>query len=193
MSEGRETTVGCILWTGVALIAIGFILFMFGMFRGFAAFGISGAKDPTAIIEAPFLLIPSVLGMIMALGALGYGIWQGKREYKPTGNRRLVENARIMARYVYNNRGEMLTEEYQWDGMDDVKFYVKIETPGEQPQEYQCVQPVYETCGEGMIGQATVDGRWLGAFSPYLGKQGAVDRGALSPDVGRSYDADRSL
>ena len=65
----------------------------------------------------------------------------------------------------------MVTDESEFEFLDRPRFYVKILSPTDGSVEYQCHLAVFLNCGEGMMGDAEIQGQWLGAFRPYMGMQ----------------------
>lgn len=105
----------------------------------------------------------------MLVGGLGYGIFSEKNQY--SGARRTLTHCRIIARYALTRDHRMVTDETEFEFLDRPKYFVKILHPQEGSIEYQCVPPVFFNCGEGMMGDADIQGQWLGSFRPYVGMQ----------------------
>jgi hypothetical protein len=110
-----------------------------------------------------------VVGLLMYLSGLVYGIYSERTEN--TGTRKKIPNSRIIARYAITRDPLMVTNESEFEFLDRPKYYVKILSPKEGSIEYQCQPVVFYQCGEGMMGDAEVQGLWLGAFTPYLGTE----------------------
>jgi hypothetical protein len=161
--ERRDTIIGWFMFLGLIL------MFVCGLGTYFLAIGggIGGAQI-TGIFNV-VKWIP-VVGLLMYLSGLAYGIHSEKTEL--VGNRTVLQNCRILARYAITREDfRMITDESEIEFLDRPKFYVKVLSPVEGSVEYQCHHAVFATCGEGMMGDAEVQGQWLGAFRPYMGMQ----------------------
>jgi hypothetical protein len=105
----------------------------------------------------------------MYISGLFFGIYSEKSQHQ--GSRRVRHNCRIIARYAITKDHTMLTDESEFEFHDKLRYYVKILDPEEGSLEFECTPPVYYGCGEGMMGDAEIQGVWLGAFRPYMGVQ----------------------
>jgi hypothetical protein len=68
----------------------------------------------------------------------------------------------------------MVNDESMWEDGDEHKFYVKFFMPDGSFKEFMGPKEVFDSCGEGMKGEATVDGKWLGKFEPWVGRPDSV-------------------
>jgi hypothetical protein len=161
--ERRDTIIGWFMFGGLVM------MFVCGLGTYFLAVGGGmGGLDITSI----FLVVRwfPVVGLLMYLSGLAYGIHSEKTEL--TGNRKVLQQCRILARYAIAGADfRMVTDESEFEFLDRPKFYVKVLSPVEGSVEYQCRHEVFLNCGEGMMGDAEVQGQWLGAFRPYMGMQ----------------------
>jgi len=161
----KEGLVGCALVGGLICAGIGLFISL-PLYLG-GATALLRRGDPGIWVMrgiGPGLFL---LGLLLFLGALIYGIREGK---KTTGKGALLDpGARVIARYAIDRQGEMITEEWLFDELDGLKFYVKLELSGGLIKEFQCHRQVYGYCGEGMRGSATFNGNWLGGFAPAMG------------------------
>lgn len=160
-----EGALGWAIVAGLVLMPIGLLLtlmfFMAGVFRAARTSG-GDAGDVVLIwIGIATLLI----GFLLTVGGFLVGYFSGKKEYAPTGDMRSAPGVQVLVRYAYNKRGEMANDEYMWQEGDDIKFYVKLRFPNGTIQEFQSTNEVYNMCGEGMKGDALIDGRWLCGFT----------------------------
>ena len=150
--ERRDMAIGILMFLGLILaIPGGVLIFIFA----FGAFNI-------------VKWIP-LIGILMYVGGLAYGIHSERTQH--VGSRRQIQHARVIARYAVTRDHRMVTDETEFEFLDGLKYFVKVLSPNEGSVEYQCQFPVYLTCGEGMIGDAEIQGLWLGAFRPYMGMQ----------------------
>lgn len=163
-----EGALGWAIVAGLVLMPIGLVLtlmfFMAGVFRATRTAGADAGDIVLIWIGITILLV----GFLLTVGGFIYGYLQGKREYSPSGNLRKAANVQVLVRFAYNKRGEMANDEYMWQEGDDIRFYVKLRFPNGCIQEYETTSEVYSLCGEGLKGEALIDGRWLGGFSAYL-------------------------
>ena len=164
--KGKETAVGCALFGGLGIAAIGLVLTLMLYMGGTLAM----MKRQDVSMWAARGLGPGLilLGLLVSGGALLYGIREGRRVTSGKGAQ-VDPGARVMARYAYDREGTMVVDEWLFDERDDLKFYVKLALTGGAIREFQCRREVHAMCGEGMVGAATFDGRWLGGFTPQMG------------------------
>jgi len=164
----KEGLVGCGLFGGIVVALLGaglsLVMFMGGtlalMKRGDVNMWAARAVGPAMIL----------LGLLATGAALLYGIREGRRV--TSGKGALMDpTARVLARYAFDRKGQMVVDDWLFDELDGLKFYVKLELTGGAVREFQCQRMVHSMCGEGMVGAATFDGRWLGGFAPRIGLQ----------------------
>lgn len=160
-----EGALGWAIVAGLVLMPIGLVLtlmfFMAGVFRATR----TGGGDAGDVVLIWIGIAILLLGLLLTVGGFLFGYFQGKKEYLPTGDMRRALGVQILVRYAYNNRGEMANDEYMWQEGDDIKFYVKLRFANGTVQEFQTTVEVYNMCGEGMKGDALIDGKWLGGFT----------------------------
>lgn len=167
MSEkNKESMVGCALFGGLVVAALGLVLTLMLYMGGSLAYMRRGDANLLAIRGlGPGMVLG---GLLLSGGALLYGIKEGRRV--TSGKGAVVDpNAKVVARFAYGRDGLMVVDEWLFDEMDGLKFYVKLELSDGAVREFQCLRPVHAQCGEGMRGAATFDGRWLGGFMPQMG------------------------
>jgi len=168
----KEKAVGCLLVGGLAISIVSaialYMLSLGGFLRG------TYTREPVTnrITDAGTLnLVPLVLlfltvGVLMCLTGLGYGLWVVASQNK--GPRQTVPHFRILARYAYDGP-IMKTADWEIEAAERPRFYVKGMTPDGAVAEYETVIDVFYQAGEGMVGEAELQGRWLGKFIPYIG------------------------
>lgn len=163
----KESMVGCAMVGGFVLSGIGLLLTVF-IYAG-AVGALLRRNDPNlwAIRGIGPALI--LVGILLVIGSLLYGIKEGRRLTSGKGRVYSDPNARIVARFGVDDLGEMLTEDWLFDERDGVRFFVKVEHGDGRIKEYECRRETLAMCGEGMRGVATFDGRWLGGFVPHFG------------------------
>lgn len=170
----KQKTVGWLLVLGLVMIVCGgmgsWVFSMAGVFRGTYSRepGTNKITDAGALNLVPLSLTCAALGVLVCLCAFAYGWWIVAMER--TGVPKVHENVKVLARYAYNRNGDMLCEWYQIDAArDECRFYVRLMFPNRETNEFECSEPVFNSCGEGMFGQATLQNKWLGQFIGYVG------------------------
>lgn len=160
--ERRDMFIGWFMFGGLLMMFFcGFGTFFLAVGGGLGGLKVDGAFNI-------FKWLPAV-GLVMYLSGLIYGIHSQKTEH--VGNRRLMPQCRILARYAITRDHRMVSDESEFEFLDRPKYYVKLLSPTDGSIEYQCHHAVFLNCGEGMMGDAEVQGQWLGSFKPYLGMQ----------------------
>ena len=106
-----------------------------------------------------------LLGVCVTLMGFLYGILEDTK--KNLGIPRVLVRARIIARYGVDSQGNYVNDERQFESHADLRFFVRMRTPGEGSLEYECSRRVFETCGEGSIGDAEIQGQWIRGYVAY--------------------------
>lgn len=157
------------VFTMVASLFFTWVFSMAGVFHSTAT------RNPTtgevnSLGDAALVPIFIVL-FVAGLGMTGFAVFSGLRYSKRAygGPKETIDNAFIVARYGVDRNGYVLTQDYQIEGCDRPRYYVRMQLPNAIPSEFECEPAVFYQCGEGMTGQATVQGKWLGSFIPYIG------------------------
>ncbi len=168
----RQGIVGWGILAGVLMMVCGVgATWMFsvgGVYRGTYTRtpGTNQITDAGTLNLVPLCILFIATGLSLSLGCLIYGTYTVKNQNK--GARTVHEYAKVIARFGVNKRGEMVTDMWDFDDVTDLRFYVKLSIPNvPEVREYECDQPVFDAACEGMSGQATVQGRWLGQFVQY--------------------------
>lgn len=171
----KEGAVGWCLVGGLVLTIISAILmWMFsvaGVYRGtYTRTPITNQiNDAGAMNLVPLAFLGFTVGILLMLGAVGYGLWSEKTSNR--GHRRVVANFRVQARYCYDASQQLICEDWDIDVADRPRFYVRGVSPDGLVGEYECTREVYYNSGEGMTGEAELQGKWLGRFTGYIGAQ----------------------
>jgi hypothetical protein len=132
---------------GIALMALGFILYFFW------------PGNPLGIVVGAGGLL--MLGLTILAGAIkATNIHEGTEYIEP--------NCRVMARYGVDARQNVVSSDWIGNGQD-IRTYVRLYSPSRGAQEFECALPVWLQCGEGMLGQAITKGHWLCGFYPQMG------------------------
>lgn len=155
--ERKDLWIGFMMSIGLVGLMISFpgiIIFAF-VFRDWDG----GAKVIDVIKWLPPIFI------VMYVVGLFFGIYSEKSQHQ--GIRRVRHHCRVIARYAITKDHTMLTDESEFEFHERLRYYVKILDPQEGSLEYECIPAVYFSCGEGMMGDAEIQGTWLGAFRQY--------------------------
>ncbi len=167
----KQYAVGCGVLLG-ALISIS------SLFVGYALTSASVhratiTRDPTngnvndigVGVYIPIAVVMFFSGILLSIGTLLYGYFQEKN--KNQGARIVHQGSRIIARFAIDKNGLLITDESSFEFQDKLRYYVRVLSPTEGSLEYECAEPVFYQCGEGMLGDIEITGRWIGAFRPY--------------------------
>ena len=172
MDPFKEKAAGCALAGGallcVASAFLGVVFAMGGVFRGtYTREAVTNRiTDAGTLNLLPLTIFAFVVGLFLMLGAVGYGLMFSKME--ATGPRRKVEDAVILSRYAMSRSGDLMSD-WELEGRDDARFYVRMMMPGGKVAEYPVAPETYFNCAEGAAGEAEMQGRWIGRFTPYVG------------------------
>jgi len=123
--------------------------------------------DPGALNWVPLAITGIVIGLLMMFVGIGYGLWSMSRAQK--GPRRTVPNFRVLARYCYDRSQNLITADWEVEAADRPRFYVRGVLENGVVGEFETSVQVYFNAGEGMSGEAELQGQWLGRFVPYIG------------------------
>jgi hypothetical protein len=162
--------VGCLLIGGAGIAVISFgLMWVFsvaGIYRGtYTRTPVTNEiTDAGTLNLVPLMLTFAVIGILMFIGGLGYGFWIVKQEKE--GPRQQISNFRVMARYAYDKEGYHLVDDEQIEFANSPRFYVRGQQPNGVTSEYEASEAVWRQCGEGMYGEAELQGKWLGRFTP---------------------------
>jgi hypothetical protein len=125
------------------------------------------------VITALGLLLPWfwILGpifFVVGLALVAASVFGGIAHNRQVGgsqNYREAPMAFVVARFAINHIGEMIFANFDEDA-PEARYYVRLRFPDGHDEELECAFPVCAQAGEGMFGDATIQGRWLGAFVP---------------------------
>jgi hypothetical protein len=172
MDPTKEKLAGCALAGGVVLMVmslfLGWVFTTAGVYRGtYTRTPITNQiTDAGPMNYLPMTLLVFTIGLVLCVTSVGYGLIYNKRQ--ASGSRRTVPDALILSRYALSPSGDLLSD-WELEGADNPKFYVRMRMPDGKVAEYPVATEAYFNCGEGMAGEAEMQGRWLGRFTPYIG------------------------
>lgn len=161
---GRQKAVGCLVLGG-ALAFVGGILLTVMLF-GSAALSMARSQGT----EISMLVLTGIGPGVMIIGLLscGAGLTWGFIVNRQATQRPPMRYpySRVMARYaMMPGTDEMMFSEFHPED-EGIRFFVQVRLPDGRTPELQCPFAVFEQMGEGMWGEATVQGDWIGAFRP---------------------------
>ncbi len=171
----KERIVGWLLVVGLIVSVIsGILCWTFaaaGVFRGtYTRTPVTNQiTDAGALNLVPLTIVGICVGLLMIVGGIGYGFLsmeQGRR-----GPRRTVSKFHVLARYCYDRNQNLVTSEADMDAVDRPKFYVRAVLEDGRVGEFEAPIEVFFSAGEGMTGDAELQGQWLGRFTPHIGYQ----------------------
>jgi hypothetical protein len=176
MDAGKEKTVGFVIWSGGVVAAVSFVLAIIfaiaGVFRGVYSRepGTDRITDVGTMNWVPMALTIGGLGVLVSLSGVGYGLWIHRN--RASGPRSVTPNVFVVARFAYTKEHQMLSETWMIEEAENPRFYVRLQVAPGQVGEFECPREVFWECGEGMSGEAEIQGRWVGRFTPYIGSHG---------------------
>jgi hypothetical protein len=169
----QQKTVGCLMISGLIITIVSFgLMWVFsvaGVYRGtYTRTPVTNEiTDAGTLNLVPLMITFVVIGLLMFAGGLGYGFWVVKKEKE--GPRERVQNFRVVARYAYDKAGYHLMDDAQVEFAERPRFYIRGLLPTGVTTEYEATEEVWRQAGEGMYGEAEIQGKWLGRFTPYVG------------------------
>jgi hypothetical protein len=169
VSARKEGAVGCLIFGGLLLIPVGILLTVVLYFGAIVRFEYSKGTDLSLFVLrglGPFTIL---LGMVLAGVGLFWGWKEGQGQYRGKGRAQVHPNARVVARFGQDRDGTLLTEEWQYEEAERPRYFVKLQYPDGRIVECETRPEVWAHCGEGMVGDATIDGGWLGMFAAKVG------------------------
>mgnify|MGYP003343852391 CR=1 FL=1 len=127
-----------------------------------------------AIMTALTVVFPvahalSILIFVAGMGMVGVAVAGGLSSHRRRFQGRVIaeQNCRVVTRYAYDRSQELILDDWRLDE-DDVTFCVKLWSVNRGVLEYECAREVWETCGEGLCGEAVTQGHWLSGFRPHV-------------------------
>lgn len=170
MSARKESTIGWLIYGGLALIPVGIgILWVFTL-GGLLRFMNSKGTDASMWSAKGLGFFIIGLGAIMAVAGLMIGSRAGKIATRGGSGRVVIAPCvQVVARFGLDDRGEQIYDDYQFEACVRPKFLVKLRHSDGSVMEYYTRLEIWAKCGEGMWGEARFDGGWLGSFEPRVG------------------------
>lgn len=121
-------------------------------------------RDSSGMVVVGMGITLMVSGLLIALGVLGYGIWLDHTRHR--GPQRTLAPVQVVATYVLDKMTQTTVPYWQDYPPEQLRFYVRLRLPNRQHEEFECAPEVFQSVGEGMRGEAVVQGNWLCQFRP---------------------------
>jgi hypothetical protein len=169
----KERIVGWLLVCGFAVTVIsGILTWVFsvaGVYRGtYTRTPITNEiNDAGSLNFVPLTILGIVVGVGMMAAGVGYGLYTMSRSR--SGPRKVVPNFKVLARYCYDGGQNLITSDWEVEAAENPRFYVRGVLDNGVVGEFETSTQVYFNAGEGMVGEAELQGQWLGRFIPYIG------------------------
>lgn len=179
MDPTKERLLGWLIYGGCGLFVIGLggllltLLFSFGVMMG------ASGEGPVGNVIVGFTIFCLVGGIVAGVTGLVVGHVFNARIH--SGPRSTLPHAFIVGKFALDEDQNPVISTWEWTERDDLRFFVRMRTDRQRVSEYECHKDVFFLCGEGMTGQAEVQGRWLGRFTPYIGPGVSTGPGVPGP------------
>lgn len=109
-----------------------------------------------------YLLV--ILGLLVFGYTLFYSLWIQKTGRK-RGQVKTDPSAYVVARYALD-QGHNMALDFDMADDDTHRFYVKLRLSNFQIVEFECAREIALAATDGIYGEATYRGDWLGGFRP---------------------------
>ena len=166
----KERTVGWLIYGGAFVSILSVLLlimfFMIGTFRGLAG-RLPLLNELAKPLYPALAVIGIAFGIVLMFCGLGYGLWSVSNERK--GPRQSASQFRVLSRYCIDRTQQLITSELDIEFADRPRFYVRGMLENGLVVEFETTIEVFFQAGEGMYGEAELQGKWLGRFIPYIG------------------------
>jgi len=112
-------------------------------------------------------LMGAALGILMVVGGLAFGIYSERTQN--TGTQQIEPNFRVLSRLCLDKNFQLLISDFDIELANKPKFYIRGMLESGLVGEFETTIGVFYNAGEGMTGEARIQGKWLGSFVPYIG------------------------
>jgi len=166
--ETRESLVGLGIFGGAILVicsgVLTFVSAVSGVYRAtYTRDPNSGTPGDMGNSVYVWLGLAGVLfGVLICLGSIGYALFSEKN--RNVGVRRTLVGIKVLARYAVTADGISYSDPADLEFLETPKLYVRLISSQDGSVEYECSEEVFMLCGEGMTGDAEIQGGWIGAF-----------------------------
>lgn len=158
-----DTKLSRTIYIGTWSSIIGFVLILAGILLG------------TLTNNVFIMSFAGIGGLLFLLGLImvGFSLFSGlKSEHlsKNSTEQITVSDVKVTARFAINSLGETLFSDLDVDFEDPkCRFFVRIQPNQGRQTELRTAPELWSTIGEGMSGDALVQGDWLCSFRPKIG------------------------
>lgn len=129
---------------------------------------ISGAMRSRGDLNLlPLTFTIFMLGVFIFAGGLFYGLYHAKGTTR--GARKVLPNMFVVGRICVGPDHVLLHDEWSQMNTEKARFYLHLRDEQGVVEEYECLPAVFFASGEGMYGEAELQGRWVGRFTAYIG------------------------
>ncbi len=154
-----------LLILGGVLILLGILVVAIFLLGGIVSF--AKHSDSSGILIAGMGFTMMIAGALIILGVFGYGIWLERKGDK--GVPMMLSPVYVVATYAVDKHSQATVPYWREYPAEELRFFVRLRfLPNRKEEEYECTQEVFQTIGDGMQGDAVVQGRWLRQFTPQL-------------------------
>lgn len=168
METRKQLIVTRLILSALTCLAIGLLAVAFGI-HGTANESLTAAiaakqGEPAPYQPLTMLVLAGFVLMLIGAVLLVIGIAIGLSfAFKLRTHPHEVQNVKVMSRYALNDAGEMVFSNFEYEAGGG-KMYVQLMMPNQENLEFQTSWGVFLACGEGMTGNAIVQGDWLTSF-----------------------------
>lgn len=168
IGSARERAIGWLMAGGLALavVSIGLIgiQVLIGISKGANQGGSSGQS---AFDFFHLTLYGAAVGILMVVGGLAFGIYSERTQN--TGPQQTEPNFRVLSRMCFDKNFQLLITDVDIEHANKPRFYIRGMLQNGMVGEFETTIAVFYNAGEGMTGEAQLEGKWLGSFTPYIG------------------------
>lgn len=112
-------------------------------------------------------LAGAAIGIVAMASGLAYGIYAERTQNK--GPRQTEPNFRVLSRVCLDKNFQLLISDIDIEYANKPRFYIRGILQSGLVGEFETTHEVFYNAGEGMTGEAEIQGTWLGKFLPYIG------------------------
>lgn len=170
IGASKEALIGRLMAGGLVLTIVSFGLIGIQVAVSVIK-GPSGGSSASSLLDFFHLtLLGAVAGILMMVGGLAYGIYSERTQNE--GTRQTEPNFRVLSRVCLDKNFQLLITDIDIEYADKPKYYVRGMLHNGLVGEFETTLAVFYNAGEGMTGEAEIQGKWLGSFVPYIGDTG---------------------
>lgn len=153
--RGQEKSVAILLFGGIALAILSVIV---GVAVGWTNLGNSSGSQSVILIWIAGVSI----GFVMAVSGLGLGLAKSKGWFA-SKEEQMIQDCRIVAVLALSPKGQPVWNEEAYDA-SEISRFVHLRLPSGQVKELRFSTPLLAFMGEGMKGNAVIQGDSLIGF-----------------------------